>query len=112
MSSSQVGSITLSQIIERKLLFLLKNDVFPFDGDNYDLGERDALQQMLLDSNSMPEQAFEEKYLFEVNRLSKRTEGRDYSVEKNDDYYESFSNTVVDILTLINPINMYDLKEE
>lgn len=110
MSNEPVSGMTLSQIIERKLSFLLNNEVFPWDGDNSDLGERDALQQMLSDSESMSEKEFEDKYLAEVNRLNKRIEGKVFSEKDNDDYYGSFSNTLVSILTLINPINLYDLE--
>lgn len=112
MSNKPVAGMTLSQIIERKLSFLLNNEICSWDGDNSDLGERDALQQMLSDSVSMPEKAFEEKYLAEVNRLKKRIEGKVFSEEDDDDYYESFSNTLVSILTLINPINLYDLEDK
>ncbi|ANB20142.1 hypothetical protein [Alteromonas stellipolaris] len=112
MSNSSAGEISLNQIIERKLSFLLNNDICPWDGDNSDLGERDALQQMLSDSNSLSEKVFEEKYLAEVARLSKRMEAKEYSEDDNDDYYESFSNTIVSIITLINPINLYDLEGE
>ncbi|WP_197465811.1 hypothetical protein, partial [Vibrio sp. HI00D65] len=76
------------------------------------LGERDALQKMLSDSVQMSEKEFEEKYLAEVNRLKKRIEGKDFSEKDNDDYYESFSNTLVSILALINPANLYDLEDE
>lgn len=112
MSNSSVASMTLSQIIERKLSFLLKNDICPWDGDNSDLGERDALQEMLTDSTSLNEVEFEEKYLAEVARLNKRMEAKQYSEKDNDDYYESFNNTIVSILSLINPINLYDLEGE
>jgi len=112
MSNSPVASMTLSQIIERKLSFLLKNDISPWDGDNSDLGERDALQEMLNDSISLNEVEFEEKYLAEVARFNKRMEAKEYSKKDNDDYYESFNNTIVSILSLINPINLYDLEGE
>ncbi|GAA6170711.1 hypothetical protein NBRC116592_03810 [Colwellia sp. KU-HH00111] len=108
MSDSPASGITLHQIIERKLSFLLNNDICPWDGDKSDLGERDALQQMLSDSISFSEKLFEAKYLAEVARLSKRIEMK----EDNDDYYESFSNTIVSVLALINPINIYDLGGE
>ncbi len=110
MNISPVGKLTLSQIIERKLSFLLKNDVLPFDGDSSDLGERDALQQMLEDSSLLSEKAFETKYLAKVAKLNERAEAKDYSVQDNDDYYESFSNTIVMILELVNPLNLYDLE--
>ncbi|EFP95394.1 hypothetical protein [Vibrio caribbeanicus] len=112
MSNEPVSGIKLSQIIERKLSFLLSNEISPWDGDNYDLGERDALQKMLSDSAQMSEKEFEEKYLAEVNRLKKRIEGKDFSEKDNDDYYESFSNTLVSILALITPANLYDLEDE
>jgi hypothetical protein len=111
MSDKPVSGMTLSRIIERKLSFLLDNVVYPWDGDNSDLGERDALQQMLSDSTSMSEKEFENKYLAEVKRLNKRIEGKEFSEEDNDDYYESFSNTLVTILSLVNPINLYDLDD-
>ena len=104
---SHVADLTLSKIIERKLSFLLNNEISPWDGENPDLGERDALQQMLDDSMSLAEQDFEAKYMAEVVRLNRRIEAKKYSVEDKDDYYESFNNTVVSILELINPINLY-----
>ncbi len=107
VNNSPVADLALSEIIERKLSFLLNNEISPWDGENLDLGERDALQQMLDDSMSLSEQEFESKYMAEVVRLNKRIETKKYSVEDNDDYYESFNNTVVTILELINPVNLY-----
>ncbi|MEZ5652879.1 MAG: hypothetical protein R3E87_20270 [Burkholderiaceae bacterium] len=106
------AGLTLRQIIERKLRFLLSNEIRPWDGDQTDLGERDALSNMLSDSSEMSERQFEEKYLAEVARLKKRMQGKAFSEEDGDDYYESFSNTVVLILSLINPINLYDLEDD
>jgi hypothetical protein len=107
MTKSPVANLTLSKIIERKLSFLLDNDIAPWDGDNPDLGERDALQVMLDDSKILSESDFETKYMAEIVRLNKRIEAKEYSVEDNDDYYESFNNTIVTILELINPVNLY-----
>lgn len=107
MSNSVVANLTLSKIIERKLSFLLDNEISPWDGENPDLGERDALQQMLDDSTKLSEEEFEKKYMAEVVKLNKRIEAKEYSVEDNDDYYESFNNTLVTILEIINPINLY-----
>ncbi|MCJ8340690.1 MAG: hypothetical protein MJK10_19675 [Pseudomonadales bacterium] len=88
MNNSPVGGMTLNQIIERKLSFLLNNDICRWDGDNSDVGERDALQQMSSDSNVLSEKAFEQKYLAEVARLGKRMEAKVFSEKDNDDYYE------------------------
>ena len=110
-SKRSASEITLSSIIERKLAFLLANDICPWKGDNTDLGERDALEQLLADSTSMIEKEFEEKYLLEVARLKRRTEGKIFSVADNDDYYESFSNTIIEVLSLINPRNLYDFDD-
>ena len=112
MSNLPVGNVTLSQIIERKISFLLNNEISPWDGDNQDLGERDALQQMLNDSKVLSEVDFEAKYMAEIVRLSKRIEAKEYSVDDNDDYYESFNNTIVTILEIINPINLYYPEDE
>ena len=113
MSEPPVGSLGLSQIIERKLSFLLNDDITPWDeNDNSDLGERDALQVMLIDSIKLTERQFESIYLEKVATFNQRIEGKEFSIEDNDDYYESFSNTLVTILALINPINLYDLSED
>lgn len=112
MNSRLASSLTLEQIIERKLSFLETNDISPWDGDNSDLGERDALKQMLNDSKNLTEQVFEAKYKAELARLKKRAESKEFSIEDNDDYYESFNNTIVTILELINPINLYDLEDD
>lgn len=100
-------NITLNQIIERKLSYLLNNKISPWRGDNRDLGQRDALQQILSDFKVLAESEFESKYLAETFRLNKRIEGKEYSTEDNDDYYESFNNTIVAILELLNSINIY-----
>ncbi len=112
MASSPVATLTLSNIIERKLSFLLDNDISPWDGDNPDLGERDSLQAMLDDSRVLSEIEFESKYMAEIVRLNKRMEAKEYSIEDNDDYYESYNNTIVAILELINPVNLYYPEDE
>lgn len=112
MDKDSVGSMSLSQIIERKLSFLLNNDISPWDGDNPDKGERDALQSMLSDSKELTEEQFESKYKTELAKLKDRFENKEYSVEDDDDYYESFNNTLVSILELINPVNLYDLSDD
>jgi hypothetical protein len=49
--------------------------------------------------------------LLEIARLKRRIEGKIFSVADNDDYYESFSNTIIEILSLINPKNLYDFDD-
>lgn len=110
-SKRLASAITLSTIIKRKLSFLLDNNICPWEGNNTNLGERDALEQLLADSTSMVEEEFEEKYLLEIARLKRRIEGKIFSVADNDDYYESFSNTIIEILSLINPKNLYDFDD-
>ena len=112
MNNSPVANLSLRKIIERKLSFLLNNEIAPWDGDNSDLGERDALQKMLDDSEIFTESEFETKYMAEVVKLNKRIEGKVFSIENNDDYYESFNNTVVMILEIIDPVNLYYPDEE
>jgi len=107
MNSSAVGNLSLSTIIERKLSFLLNNDISPWEGGNSDLGERDALQSMLDDSKVLSESDFESKYNSEVMKHHKKMEEKEYSEEDGDDYYEAVNNTIVRILALINPINLY-----
>ena len=112
MNKSPVANLPLSKIIERKLSFLLNNEIAPWDGENPDLGERDALQQMLEDSKIFTESEFENKYTAKIVKLNKRMEAKEYSIEDDDDYYESFNNTIVTILELINPVNLYYPEDE
>ncbi|WP_045856661.1 hypothetical protein [Teredinibacter purpureus] len=110
MNECPIGDLNLKVIIQRKLAFLLGNDIAPWDEhDQYDLGKRDALQTMLNDSDKLTEQEFELKYLEKVAVLNSRIEGENASTEDDDDYYEAFSNALTTILVLINPINLYDL---
>ena len=112
MEANVVGSLNFSQIIERQIDFLLTNDIFPKEGnEESDRGERKALEKMLVDSGKLTESEFEAKYLSELVELKVRAENKDYSVEDGDDYYESYSNTLVGILRIINPIHLYDLSE-
>jgi len=107
-----VGSLDLSQIIQRQIDFLLNNDVFPKEGNEAsDRGEQEALEKMLVDSNNLTESEFESKYLKEMADLKERAESKNYSVEDGDDYYESYSNTLVSVLKIINPIHLYDLSD-
>jgi len=112
MKSSPVGNLGFSQIIERKLDFLLHNEVAPWDGSNTDLGERDALRNMLEDSKTLNEEEFENKYKGELEKLKTRSKAKEYSEEDGDDYYESLNNTIVEILELLNPINVYDFSDD
>lgn len=113
MTNNPVGKLDLSQILERKLDFLLHNKIAPWDGgDQSDLGERDALQAMLEDSKELTEEEFEQKYKAELAKLKARFEAKDYCVKDGDEYYESFNNKIVAILALINPVNMYDLSDD
>lgn len=112
MNHVTAGQLTLSKIIERKLAFLLNNDIAPWEGKSADLGERDALQQMLEDATSLSEQGFEAKYMAKVMQHNKRMESKTFSVADNDDYDESFNNTVVTVLALINPVNLYCPEDE
>jgi hypothetical protein len=112
MKSDPVGSLGFSHIIERKLDFLLHNEVAPWDGSNTDLGERDALRNMLEDSNTLNEKEFEIKYKGELANLKARFKAKKYSEEDGDDYYESLNNTIVEILGLLNPINVYDFSDD
>jgi hypothetical protein len=113
MKNNIVGNLGFSQILERKLDFLLHNEIAPWDGeDKSDLGERDALQQMLDDSKDLSEQGFEHKYKTELEKLKARSAAKEFSVKDGDDYYESFNNTIVSILELINPLNLYDLSDD
>ncbi len=102
----------MSQIIQRQIDFLLNNDIFPKEGNEAsDLGEQEALEKMLADSRSLTESEFESKYLKEMRDLKERAESKDYSVEDCDDYYESYNNTLVTVLQIINPIHLYDLSD-
>lgn len=110
--NTPVGLLNLSTIIERRLSFLLKNKIFPWDeNDSSDLGEKDALQNMLVDSRALTEAEFEQKYLAEIAKFDERAEDKPWSIEDGDDYYESITNTYVSILEIINPINIYNLEE-
>ncbi|WP_156145277.1 hypothetical protein [Vibrio rotiferianus] len=102
-TSMVIGDLSLGKIIERKIDFLLHNEIAPWDGDNYDLGEKDALERMLEDSGKLTESEFEEKYLKELVKLSNWFDGKD----DDDEYYESYNNTIVSILELINPLHKY-----
>ena len=113
MSEVFLGSLSFSRIIHRKLDFLLNNKIAPWDEDDKsDLGERDALKSMLKDCENLTEQQFESKYLAELEELKKRSEEKEYSVADGDDYYESYNNTLVRILELINPMHQYDLTDD
>lgn len=80
----------------------------PFNSsDNSDIGERDALQDILKDIAILNETAFVEKYTGVVVKLNKRAESKEFSIEEKDDYYETYNNKVVSVLALINPENEY-----
>jgi len=112
MTSPLIGSLDFSQIIQRKLTFPLNNDLFPKEGnENSYRGEQDALERMLADSNQTTEHQFESKYLAELADLRARAEAKQFSIDDGDDYYESYNNTVVGVLTLINPLHLYDLSD-
>ncbi|HHG3233453.1 TPA: hypothetical protein ACPVXW_005136, partial [Vibrio parahaemolyticus] len=102
-----IGYLSLGKIIERKIDFLLHNEIAPWDGDNYDLGEKDALERMLEDSGKLTESEFEAKYLKELVKLSNWFDGKEYCNDDDDEYYESYNNTIVSILELINPLHKY-----
>ena len=102
-----IGNLSLGKIIERKIDFLLHNEIAPWDGDSYDLGEKDALDRMLEDSGKLSESEFEEKYLKELVKLSNWFDGKEYCKDGDDEYYESYNNTIVSILELINPLHKY-----
>jgi hypothetical protein len=108
MNMESVANLSFQTILERKLFFLLESETMPFDSsDSSDIGERDALQDMLKDIASLNETAFVEKYMGVVVKLNKRIESKEYSVEDKDDYYEAYNNKVVTVLTLINPENEF-----
>ena len=108
MEITSVAKLSLKTILERKLSFLLESEIMPFDAsDNSDIGERDALQDMLKDTASMNESEFVEKYMAVVVKLNKRAESKEYSIEDRDDYYEAYNNKVVTVLSLINPENEF-----
>ena len=107
-----IGNITFTEILQRKLEFHLNNDIFPKIGnENSDRGERDALERMIVDSKNMSECNFETKYLAELEDLKARAESKPFSAADGDDYFESYNNTIVGILALINPIHLYDLSD-
>lgn len=112
MNNLTVGNLVFSQILQRKIDFLLTNNISPWnEDDKSDQGELDALNNMLRDTSVLTEQQFESKYLAELAVLKERFENKEYSVNDDDDYYETYNNTLVDILELINPINRYDLSD-
>lgn len=110
MKTSAVGNLNLSKIIQRHIEFFHNNDIFPKEGnEESERGELEALENMLADSKKLTEKEFEAKYIKELTALKKRFEDKEYSVEDGDDYYESYNNTLVEILKIINPIHLYDL---
>lgn len=108
MSDAKVAELTLKQIIERKLAFLLENELIPWKDDSFNLGERDALKSMLNDCQSMSEDVFQSHYMCKVEQFHKRMDEQGFSSGFDDEYDESFSNTVVSVLALVNPLNLYD----
>ena len=107
-----IGNLTFADILQRKLEFHLNNDIFPKVGnENSDRGKRDALERMLADSSKLTESQFESKYLAELEDLKARASSKPFSIADGDDYYEAYNNTVVGILTLLNPIHLYDLSD-
>ena len=106
-----VGNLVLSSILERRVDFLLNNEIVPYEGDSADRGEEKALKNMLEDSRMLNEKEFVNKYQGELASLKERFENKEYSKEDGDDYFESYNNTIVSILMIINPIYEYDLTE-
>lgn len=104
--------MTFADILQRKLAFHLNNDILPKAGnENSDRGKRDALERMLADSSTLTETQFESKYLAELEDLKTRMSSKPFSIADGDDYYESYNNTIVGILVLLNPIHLYDLSD-
>jgi len=109
-SKENVGEISFSNIIERKIYFHKNNTIFPREeNENYFLGELAALEYMLKDSKSLTASQFEQKYLAELESLKKKFTGKKY-IPDEDDYYEAYNNAVVGILSLLNPIHGYDIE--
>lgn len=107
-----IDQLSLSNILERKISFVMNNDIFP-KGDNcpHDAGSLKALQNMLKDSHKMIEEDFQLKYFNEIKLLKINNDEKPYSGEYEDDYDEAYNNQIVEILTIVNPINQYDLDE-
>ncbi|MEM5515204.1 hypothetical protein WNY79_20160 [Pseudoalteromonas sp. AS84] len=110
MESKVVASLNLSEIIKRQIHFLYNNDIYDSEGnEESDRGEDEALTNMLESSLQLSEKEFEAKYLAELAELKHRFDNKEYNVADGDDYYESYNNTLVSILRLINPYHGFDL---
>lgn len=113
MNTAPIGHLDFSQILRRKLVFHLNNQVLPMQGnENSDRGEQEALERLIADSSLLTEAQFEAKYLAELANLKTRAEAKDFSLEDGDDYFEAYNNTIVGVLSLLNPLHLYDLSDE
>lgn len=115
-SPDKTAHLTLEQMIQRKIDFIFNDEKCPVEHDDMDAidsGKYTALKNMQEDSITHDEQVFSVKYLNMIKSIKAgvfKTPFED--VDDREDYMESYNNTVVTILTLINPAYLYDLDEE
>lgn len=106
-----IGKLTLSEIVENKIQFVLNNNIYDKDEFHYyNKGEVKAYNEMLNDMNFMNESEFTEKYLIVMKNILNQSEEKNISEEEKEEM-TGYNNGIVDVLSCINPIHTYDTND-
>src|SRR5690606_687531 len=99
-TEGKLKDLTLAEIINRKLSFTKVQHSKYFDNT----GEIQAYDDMIQDVVKMTEAEFVTKYLKIVKNIEMKFDRNEITDEKEDHKLGGYSNSVVNILLLINPL--------
>lgn len=108
--SKKIKEITFKDIIEAKIKFATKNDIFSQEEfRNSNEGEILGYNQMLEDVEILQVQAFIEKYIKILNDINKKLDENLINDNKEVEKLAGYNNAIVSVLELIDPIYRYKI---
>lgn len=110
LNNKIVNEITFKDIIEQKIKFTIKNDIF--DEEEYrntNKGELLAYNQMLGDIEILQVQTFVNKYIHILNDVNQKLDNNLVKDSKEIEKLSGINNAIVSVLKLINPVYEYKM---
>lgn len=108
--NKKINEITFKDIIERKIDFIKKNDIFN-QGDfiNSNEGEILGYNQMLEDVEILQVQSFIDKYIRILNDINKKIDENMVDNVNEVEKLVGYNNAIISVLEIIDPIYKYRL---
>ena len=111
MKNTMTKNITIRDIIYSRIDFIENNNIFDKKEYMYvNKGEIEAYSEILTDIELLTIDAFVEKYLCILKRVSEKLDNEHNLGDNEQERMSGYNNAIVFVLSLINPIYEYELE--